>query len=220
LSPHFFGDVTLSERKSKTYRIPEDLCKRIEEEVERRKQTNPNFSENDWQIEAAEHYLQCDKELQGSWRLIPLKFSGKCILHPNETIEAGHWAFYAKGIGVICPDGFIEKFGAKTEIKMLLKKRHLERTISFLEQKLNELAGKVEKHEEHETVEKIYTMVSEFHKISMEYYRRGLGTPDENKIVSQIISLSQKIYDALEDWRAYILGKSKKKKQTTEAYQS
>jgi hypothetical protein len=205
--------IRLSETKMKSYRLNADLIKRIEEYCLKK---DPAYTETDFIQDASYHFLSCDRDPQTSWKLIPLKYPAKCLIHPEETIEANHWAFFAKGIGVICLDGFTEKYGDKATIKQLLKNRHLDRINKLLEVEIDQKAGKLEDLNEIELTQKIHDLLCELSKINNDYYKRAIGTPEENKVAEQLIELTTKMFEAVEDWRQYILGKRAKKKVSSQ----
>lgn len=192
----------------KTYRIPDNLIKQIQRDMERRNIT----SENEWAIQAFQHVLTCKKlEPNAEMKLIVLRYPAKCI-KCGSNIDAGSWGLWGRGVGAVCMDCYIERIGDKALVAKWLKMRQYQRLIKALKNEAERLGTEVEMYKLGEKVKKIDGLVSELHKKVMEYLRAQVGTADENKALEEITVLCGKAFEVLRDVQNWLEQDLEKKK--------
>jgi hypothetical protein len=182
----------MSERKAKTVRLSEDLCKWLEEET---KKKGPNYSENQIIEDAIRHYSTCNHlDQQGQMRLIVLRYSDSC-LKCKRAIEVGEFALWSRGIGAICIDCYVQRFGDKSIIAKFLKVRELDQTRKALLHECDKLADKFEVLTLGEKWDQILQADPDLRRIARDFLIKDLGTPDEKKAFEDFLNLLQKLQE-------------------------
>lgn len=178
--------------KQKAFRVPDKLATQLEKDA-----IEKTISENDWGIQAFEHYLSCKKlEQVGAMRLIVLKFKDQCI-NPKckRPIDAGEWALWGRGTGVICIDCYVTRIGDKPLVAKYLKMREYKQIIKALSVEADRLAGTVEGYQLGDKLNQLVESSSGMHKAAMEYLREAIGTDKEKEALEELIRSTTKNFE-------------------------
>ena len=162
-------------------------------------------SENEWMINAFEHFLTCKKTEQiAGMKLMVLKYDGHCIKGDHE-VKAGDWAYYGRGVGVICLDCAISQgLGDKTLVTKYLKLREYQRLVKALKNEADRLADKVEGLTVADRFENIEKMNADLHKLVMGYLKGEFANDKERNILEEIEKLSAKLSEALNEFEQFM----------------
>ena len=199
--------------KTETPRIPDDLVRRIEEDV---KHTGLD-SKNKWWVQAAEHYLNCKKAYQTQgMHMIFTKNKGHCIKCKRE-VNVGEWIFFGRGVGKVCLDCSVEGVGGKAAAQKYLRMRQYQKAIKALKKELDSVADKVEVYNVAEKHQEISEQRKRTDDIIRRYLTQAVATEQEKQVLQALMEhdrdLDKYQYD-LEEWlRGKLFGPRIKKKQ-------
>jgi len=201
--------------KQKILRLPDALADAFETEARNQK----GKSENDLFIEALEHFLSCKKEdVSAAMKLIVLKYPGKCLKHGGE-VPAGTWAWYGRGVGIICLDCFVQRIGDKAVVAKYLKKREYEQVIKALKAEADNLADKVEKGQLIEKVERLYNSYQQLYEMVTKYLKEGIGTTEEKQRLEDMSRLGEEVKGLVKEISEFLyMKKQARKRKSTEKY--
>lgn len=198
--------------KQKIFRLPEKLADHIEKDAKEQK-----LSENDWGIQAFEHFLSCSKlDTSGPMKMIVLSYKDKCM-KCGRDVDKAEWALWAKGKGVVCMDCYISRIGDKALVAKFLKNRELTRTKKALETECDRLATKLETLRLGDKVEELHTLSAEVHKKIEQYFQAKVGTPEEKDALEEILQTSRRQFQVQRDIETFIESTLKVKKWTKKA---
>lgn len=184
----------------KTYRVPEKLIGKVQRDMKEQ----GIISENEYVLQAMQHFLECKKaDVTQSMKLIVLKYDGKC-LKCNNKVAAGNWAYYGRGVGIVCLDCSVLKgHGDKALVAKYLKSREFAHLIKSLRSEADRLADKVE----------IFTMgdkLASWKKKSLEvkelvfkYLTELQGTDRERQVLEEIARQSKREDELLRDIESF-----------------
>lgn len=197
----------------KIYRFPEKLVDKIQKDF---KEQGFN-SENDYVIHALEHFLACKKtETFQALKLIPLKYAGKCLKCQKEQ-PVGSWAMWGRGVGIICMDCYVQKFGDKSTAKLVMRLKEIKWKIQAVQKELDEKAEQLRKFNFYEVINKMHEGYREIYKLTMEYLKAGFSKPEEEKeALDEIERLCKKQWAIIEEAERFMrvpFKKKRKKKQ-------
>jgi hypothetical protein len=185
--------------KQKSLRIPDDLDKINEDD---RKQKNIS-SENDYYLQALEHFHKCKKlEESASMKPIILRYSGTC-LKCKQPVDAGQWALYGRGVGVVCMDCYIERIGDKPLIAKFLKMRELDQTVKALRHEALKLADKVEVLQFASKLDAVFKKDEEMRNLVFSYLRQGAAAENERVNLEDIVRAQQELQALLNDLKSF-----------------
>lgn len=165
------------------------MTKELKDAIEKDAKQGSFPSMNEWLTEAAKHFLECKKAYQtSSMRLIVLKYSGYC-LNPKckRKVDVGEWAYYGRGVGIICLDCFIERLGDKTVIAKYMKMRELKHSIKVFQAELDNLADKLDIYATADKLDQLHKEAVELKKFCMRYLKEAIGRPEEQKALEDVI---------------------------------
>jgi len=206
--------------KQKIFRLPPKLAHQFEDEAKRLMAQGEVSSENDLAQKALAHFLICkNTETVQSLKLIVLRYPAKC-LKCKKQLEQGSWAWWGRGVGVICTDCEVMKYGDKAIVRKLIKLKELQWQIKSLDKELDVKAEQFKEFNFYEILQKMHQGNSETHKMVMEYLRTSFEKPeDEKKALDEIGRLSEqqgKIIQEMELFMKQPFKKKKKKKVTAD----
>lgn len=198
--------------KKKGFNIPDKLYADVEQDCKLRNYENLT----DYFLAALDHFLKCRKvDTTGAMKLIVLKYDAQCLKHKGETIKAGEWAYWGRGIGVICLDAFIERLGDKALLSKYLKVRELKRIKAVLEKECDRLATRIEETTLDERVQKTYNLALEIHKKIMSYFHEGIGTDTETEKLDELLIMARTLMEIMEILKAWLKKTQKRKRKET-----
>ena len=204
--------------KETKVRGPEDLFQKFEAEANR-----TGKSMNQLMLDAMDHWLKCDKaEGIEQLHMIVLKYSTRCKGKCKRELQAGDWAYYARGFGAICLDCFIERLGDKAVVKKFMKIKELKWTQKALETQLNEKAEKLREFNFYEVIDNMHKGYGEIHKLVMDFLKEDFEKPEKAKeALDELERLIQKQWAIIQEAEMFVKGpplsKRKKRKKTTYA---
>ena len=177
-------------------------------------------SVNDWLNEASEHYLTCKKaEIAQNLKLIPLKYAGRC-LKCGKVLDAGTWAMWGRGVGVICTDCFIQKFGDKATVKLVMREKEIRWKIKALNKELDGKAEQYRTFNFYEIINTVHQQSTEIHKLIVQYLKTNFDKPEQEKqTLDNLEKLSKKQWALVQDADRFMrvpIKKPKKKKREAE----
>lgn len=197
----------------KTFRCPDKIDKDIKEDAKRRGIT----SENEYMIDALKHYLTCTKlDTMGAMKLIPLKFPDNCI-KCGSNLDRGEWAYWGRGVGVICLDCMAQRFGDKASVKKYLKTLELQHIRKSLEKECEQLAEEYRTYNLYERMEEMFQSDNEIRELMRKFLTQDFGdTTKEKEVLAKLekkFKESDKIIIKVREFLQVPIKKKKKKKK-------
>ncbi|MDH5481579.1 MAG: hypothetical protein OEY22_01675 [Candidatus Bathyarchaeota archaeon] len=202
---------------SKHYRIPEKVDKDIERDL--KEQGLP--SENEYVIKALEHYLKCKQtEVIQSMKLIVFRYPAPCLDCKRE-IKTGEWGYWGRGIGAICIDCSVKRYGTKAQAKLVIMVKTLQWQKQALTTEIDELAERYRKLNFYEILERMHLGSEDLQKLVSEYLKTNFQKPEqETKILEELALLIEKMSSTLNDAHKFMklplsIRKKKRKQEVT-----
>lgn len=189
------------------------MTKELKDAIEKDAKQGSFPSMNEWLTEAAKHFLECKKAYQASsMRLIVLKYSGYC-LNPKckRKVEVGEWAYYGRGVGIICLDCFIERLGDKAVIAKYMKMRELRHMIKVFQAELGRLADKLDIYATADKLDELHKQATELKNLCFRYLKECVGRPEEQKALEEVIRATQKELEMLHNMEEFFAKRLKRK---------
>ena len=158
----------------------------LKKAMERDMQHQGILTLSEYVVKACEHYLTCKKAVPtAQMRLIVLKYDGKC-LRCNKTVKAGNWALWARDVGVICMDCYVERIGDKALVAKYLKVREWKQVSKALQSECERLAQDLEDFRLFERLKGMDEKIDKMDKALMQYLREKLGTAEEQQAMEEV----------------------------------
>lgn len=197
---------------TRSLRLPDDIATKIERDTKEQRLE----SENEYIIKALEHYLKCKKaEIVQALKLIPFRYPAKCLKCGTE-IKVGEYGLWGRGVGAICIDCHVQKFGDKTLVKKFMKLKELEWLKKALEFECEEKADELRQFNFYEIIQQMHVGYQEIYKLSMEYLKQRFDKPEQEKqALDELLRLIEKTWQTINDANLFMkvpLRKRKKKK--------
>jgi len=158
----------------------------------------------DYIQKTVEHFLKCkETEISNVMKLIILKYDGTC-LKCKRKVEAGSYALYGHGLGIICLDCHVERVGDKTTVAKYLRNRELDKITSALKREADTLAEKVEVYRTIDKMEQVADSHKKLEELINKYLKSGLATPDEQNLLLEVKEEKKKFERLEEEVRRFI----------------
>lgn len=172
----------------KQFRIPDELGIRVEKDAKEK-----GISENDWGTMCIEHFLTCKKlEQVGGLKLIMSKFPNNCLKADcRKEINIGDYVLWGKGVGVICMDCYVKRYGDKALIAKDLKMRELRQTIKAYNKELDRLSKKVNKYQFYEKVQVLQDHAAEVQTLATKYMKQEFVDGAEKEKLDEFLALQK-----------------------------
>jgi hypothetical protein len=199
--------------KSKLFRIPEKLVEDVTRDIKEQ-----NFSsENEYVIKALEHFLKCkDTELIQSMKLIIFRYPAKC-LHCGQEIKTGEWAYWGRGVGAICLDCSVQKYGTKGQVRLTIMLKEMKWQKKALEQEIEQLAQKYRSLSFLEILEKQHQTFTTLADLVTKWLTGGYKPPqEERKLFEDIQKALKDNSDAIHTTSEFMKVPLRKKKKSEE----
>lgn len=186
--------------ESKSFRLSRKLLRLAEEDAK----IKGKASLTDYLIEALEHFLKCkETEVSNVMKLIILKYDGTC-LKCKRKVEAGSYALYGRGLGIICLDCHVERVGDRTTVAKYLRNRELDKVTSALKREADTLAEKVEVFRTIEKLENVADSSKKTEELIDKYLKSGLASREETELFLEIKEGRKKTERLNEEVRKFI----------------
>lgn len=200
--------------KQKPLRIPFKLAEEFERDAEQL-----NISENEYCIQAIEHFLNCKKteEIQ-SMKLIVLRYPATC-LKCSTKMEVGQHAYWGRGTGAICLDCQVARYGDKTIVKKYIKLKELEFLIKSLQAQCNEKAEEMRQFNFYEKINNLHELSKQARDLVTSYLKENFQKPEkEQQTLDELERLMEKTQFTIKDLEQFMKVPLQKKKREAEAY--
>ena len=209
--PKVFTTLNEGDPVSKPKRFKFSLNPQLREKLEL-ETTNTGKSLSDLINEAIDHWFKCDKgEPVATMKLILLRYPADCK-KCNKNLEAGTWALWGRGFGAICLDCYIKRIGDKTLITKELKVRQLKHMKKSLEEEIEGMFAKYSDYSAFQEIDKTGQLIQELHDIIMDYLKQNIGSPEEIKILEEVLKFINDAKTRLADIADWLMKPKKKKK--------
>jgi hypothetical protein len=164
-------------------RIPQKLLDDVQKDATERGFDNTSA----YVIQAVKHFLVCkENEAMNAMKPIFTKYAGKCLLTGHE-VPANTWVMYGKGVGIVCMDHFIERFGDKALVAKYLKNRELERIHDALTKECSRVAGDVERFRVLDKMVDLQNQQEETVRLIKDFLTHNVGTDEERKALEDVL---------------------------------
>jgi len=198
--------------QQKHFRVDDKLSIEFENEAKQR-----GKSENDLLEDAIKHFLECKKtDLLQQMRLIVTKFDAVCM-KCGKALPTGSWVMWSRGVGVLCGDCHVQKFGDKTTAKAYLKVKELDFQKQALTKECDRLAERFRGLNIYEVLDELHKNGQASHKLLMDYLKGGVTTSDqEKKTLEDMERLIKENVEVVQDVREYMANPYAPKKKKAE----
>ena len=200
---------------SKETRFRFNLEPKLREKLEL-EANNASKSMSDLINEAIDHWFRCDiGEPVATMKLILLRYPADCK-KCEKHLEAGTWALWGRGFGAICLDCYIKRIGDKTLITKELKVRQLKHMQKVLEEEIEGMFAKYSDYSAFQEIDKTGQLIQELHDIIMDYLKQNIGSPEEIKVLEEVLKFINDAKTRLADIADWLMKPRKKKKRVYE----
>jgi hypothetical protein len=168
-------------KKACNFEIELDLDEALEKDYKQKK-----IEKGAWLNEAVRHFLTCEKPGVGGMLPKILNWPGTCV-KCGQKVEAGQWALWGKGIGIICMDCYVARIGDKGVIVKYLKNRELDRVRNALKEECDRLAGKVETLQVLNKLEDLKNQQEQIISVVNDFLTHKIGSSEEAKALEEFL---------------------------------
>lgn len=116
-------------------------------------------------------------------------YSATCLMNPEHKIASGEWALYARGVGAICRNCYVDRLGDKAIVLKDLKLRELKKLCSAYRTEADRLSKTVEMFNIGDKITKLLQKANLTDNLVMDYLKRINGTAEETKALEEITRL-------------------------------
>jgi hypothetical protein len=135
--------------------------------------------------------------------MIVLQYDGACI-KCGQKLERGQWALYGRGVGILCLDCHVTKFGDKALVAKYLKSRDLKQIINALTVEADRLAEKVEAFQGYEKLIALYENQKRMTELVTKYLTEKIAQPDEREAFGEILLCKKEAEERIKDMEEYL----------------
>lgn len=192
----------------KHVRIPKSLADYIEAEAKRR---SLSFTEVLNEI-LEKGVKKGDKAETEALKFIPLKYPGRC-LKCQRNVEQGEWAYWGRGVGVICTDCFSERHGDRATAKLVVKRKEEEFAVKVLKKRVDVLADKFRDFNYWEILQELRDKAASWGKLLDTFFRYYKGTPEEEAKYEELRKAKDELLKVVEENREFMAKPWKKPKK-------